>query len=127
MNLYTWNVEFAKAREGTVKENGKHKVYKCPAGYLTAGWGHNLEAHGIEDDIAEMWLIKDLCNSQNELIRNISYWEELDDVRQSVLVDMNFNMGWGTLSKFKRFFAALERALFLLTLRQSCEAFYHFA
>ncbi len=110
MVVNMWNVDFAKVREGTVKENGKHKVYKCPAGYLTAGWGHNLEAHGIEDEIAQKWLVDDLCNAKKELIDNLSFWETLNDARQSVLIDMNFNMGWGTLSKFKRFFAALERA-----------------
>jgi len=103
-----WNKEFAKVREGTVRhENGKHKVYECPAGYLTAGWGHNLEAHGVEDSIAEQWLRADLQAAQDELARNVDCWDSLNNARKCVLIDMNFNMGYGTLSKFKRFFSAL--------------------
>ncbi len=110
MNIdLNWNKDFAKDREGTVKhENGAHKVYTCPAGYLTAGWGHNLDAHGVENAIAENWLRSDLMAAQNECAKNVKAWDKLNAPRKSVLIDMNFNMGWSTLSKFKNFLAALD-------------------
>ena len=105
----SWNKEFAKVREGEVRhENGNHKVYECPAGYLTAGWGHNLEAHGIDDPTAERWLNDDLMAAQRECETKVSAWDKLNAPRKSVLVDMLFNMGWPTLSKFKKFLAALD-------------------
>jgi lysozyme len=45
--------------------------------------------------------------SQDELARNVDCWDSLNIARKCVLIDMNFNMGYGTLSKFKRFFSAL--------------------
>jgi len=104
-----WNKEFAKEREGTVlHDNGNHKVYKCPAGYLTAGWGHNLDAHGVLNATAEEWLRQDLAAAQREVSKNVDAWDKLNAPRKSVLIDMVFNMGWPTLSKFKKFLAALD-------------------
>lgn len=105
----SWNKEFAKVREGTVPhDNGNHKVYKCPAGYLTAGWGHNLDAHGIDDATASLWLHDDLMKAQKEAADKVKAWDKLSIARKSVVIDMLFNMGWPTLSKFKKFLAALE-------------------
>lgn len=105
----SWNKEFAKVREGEVRhDNGNHKVYKCPAGYLTAGWGHNLDAHGIDDSTAERWLNDDLMKAQRECEEKIAAWDKLNAARKSVLIDMLFNMGWPTLYKFKNFLAALD-------------------
>jgi lysozyme len=104
----SWNKQFAKTREGEVRHpNGNHKAYKCPAGYLTAGWGHNIEAHGVEDHVAEHWLETDLQTARFECEVNIKAWDDLNEARECVLIDMCFNMGWPTLSKFKNFQAAL--------------------
>ena len=105
----SWNKEFAKEREGTVlHDNGNHKVYECPAGYLTAGWGHNLDSHGVLNTTAEEWLRQDLAAAQSEVSKNVDAWDKLNAPRKSVLIDMVFNMGWPTLSKFKKFLAALD-------------------
>ena len=109
MNL-NQNIEFAKLAEGEVRlQNGNHKLYKCPAGYQTIGYGYNIEANGISENTAEMLLRRCLGDSVIILEANVSVWSSLSDTRKSILVDMCFNMGWPTLSKFKKMFAALER------------------
>ena len=108
MNLNK-NIEFAKLAEGEVRlQNGNHKLYKCP-GYQTIGYGYNIEANGISENTAEMLLRRCLGDSVIILEANVSVWSSLSDTRKSILVDMCFNMGWPTLSKFKKMFAALER------------------
>ena len=104
-----WNKEFAKEREGTVKlDNGNHKLYKCPADHWTIGYGHNLEAHGLPDSMANELLRTMLMQTQLECQKNVKGWEKLSAPRKSVVIDMCFNMGWSTLKKFKKFLAALN-------------------
>ena len=104
-----WNKEFAKVREGEVRlDNGNHKLYKCPADHLTIGYGHNLEAHGLPESMAVELLNMVITKAQKEVQDNVSAWDKLNAPRKSVLIDMCFNMGWPTLSKFKNFQAALD-------------------
>ena len=104
------NIEFAKLAEGTKRlHNGNHKPYPCPAGFMTIGYGRNIQANGISENEAERMLMNDLTGCVALLERNVNFWERHNDCRQSVLIDMCFNMGWGKLSGFKKMFAALER------------------
>lgn len=104
-----WNKEFAKVREGEVRlPNDNHKLYKCPADHWTIGYGHNLEAHGLPESMAVELLNMQLTVSQKEAAEKVKAWDKLNAARKSVVVDMLFNMGWSTLSKFKKFLAALE-------------------
>ena len=82
--------------------------YTCPTGHLTIGYGHNLE-NGISPQAAAFILREDLQNAQNEVQKQWSWWEHLDEVRQFVLVDMCFNMGLGKLRTFKKFLAAMGK------------------
>jgi lysozyme len=108
MNLSN-NIDFAKKAEGTKRlHNGNHAMYECPAGYWTIGYGRNIQNNGISENEAERMLHNDLGNSLRVLEANVSCWSELDSVRKGVLIDMCFNMGWGTFSKFKKMLAALE-------------------
>ena len=84
------------------------KPYTCPAGHLTVGYGHNLE-NGIPIHIAEELLRADISCAQTEVGGNFPWADELDEVRQFVLVDMCFNMGLAKLLTFKKFLAALAK------------------
>ncbi|WP_163372863.1 glycoside hydrolase family protein [Endozoicomonas acroporae] len=84
------------------------KPYRCTAGKLTIGYGHNLDDNGITEDQAERMLIEDVANVEKELVRNIPWFAELDIVRQSILIDMAFNLGWPRLSKFKKTLAYIK-------------------
>ena len=109
----SWNKEFAIVREGEKKlHNGNHELYECPAGYWTVGHGYNIQANGLPDDIAKDLLRRNLDKSQDMVKVKIRNWNELSFARRSVLIDMCFNMGISTLSKFKKFFAAIEASDF---------------
>ena len=110
MNIdLNWNKDFAVEREGVVlMKNGNHKLYECPAGHMTIGHGHNLEAHGLPPRMATELLNMQLAEVKKECSEKVKGWESLNSARTSVLIDMNFNMGWTTLSKFKKFLSAVE-------------------
>mgnify|MGYP001033127608 CR=1 FL=1 len=82
--------------------------YRCPSGYLTIGYGRNLEAKGITLDEAELLLNNDVNSTIESLIQALDFFIFLPAPAQEVLVDMAFNMGLGGLLKFKKFLEALR-------------------
>lgn len=82
------------------------KPYKCPAGHLTIGYGHNLE-NGITLEMAEQLLRADMAFARMDVGAHIPWSGKLSEARQYVLVDMCFNMGINTLLTFKKFLGAL--------------------
>ncbi len=109
MNLSN-NIDFAKKAEGTKRlHNGNHAPYQCPAGYTTIGYGRNIQTNGISENEAERMLMNDLAGSVALLEKHVPSWENHNEARQAVLIDMCFNMGWPTLSRFKNMLAALDK------------------
>ena len=88
------------------------KPYKCPAGHITIGYGHNLEANGITLEMAEEMLKTDLAYARMEVGAKIPYSAKLNESRQYVLVDMCFNMGIARLLTFKKMLAALKEGYY---------------
>ena len=82
--------------------------YLCSTGHMTIGYGHNLE-NGISQEAAEFILQQDMTAAQTAVSRQFVGWNQLNEVRQFVLVDMCFNMGIGKLCGFKKMLAALKR------------------
>lgn len=89
-------------------EGCKDMPYKDTMGIETIGIGHNMEANPLpagmtppltQDQITQLFQ-QDLAHVMNELKAGIAWFENLDEVRQAVLIDMTFNMGWGELRKF---------------------------
>ena len=84
----------------------------CPTGHMTIGYGHNLDAHPIDDTLARIkgwdahWkttgitekqastlLEDDLEKVVHQLRTHVPVFTNLDSVRQAVLLDMAFNLG----------------------------------
>ena len=97
-------VERVKKHEGF-----SSKLYKCPAGKWTIGYGRNLEDCGIAEQEAETLLMNDLARSALELYTNFPWAARLDKVRSGVLVEMVFNMGIGRFKGFKKMLAACQK------------------
>ena len=91
-----------------VHEGVRDKVYLDTEGIETIGVGRNLRDRGLFDDEIDLMLKNDIVKFEQEVEDNFPWWKELDDVRQRVLVDMAFNMGIGSLSKFKNTLAQIE-------------------
>lgn len=102
-----------KRDEGTKRDaDGNHVAYRCAAGALTIGYGHNLDANpvpGIGDTLtenqAERLLEADVYAVQTSLEASIPWAHTLSPVRYAVLVNMAFNLGVGGLMGFKSMLA----------------------
>lgn len=109
-------IEQLKRHEGL-----KLKPYKCPAGFLTVGYGHNIDAlglpkwldrdavmkYGITAGQAERLLIEDLVPFVLQC-HKIPVFHGLNEARQGVLINMCFNLGYEGLMKFEGMLAHLE-------------------
>jgi lysozyme len=83
--------------------------YKCPAGKLTIGYGHNIEDNGITEEIAVKLLDNDLMAAEREVRAKFSSFNKLNEARQFVLVDLCFNIGINRFLTFKKMLAALAK------------------
>lgn len=82
--------------------------YKCTADKLTIGIGRNLEDVGISEQEAETMLLNDIEVAKEQLIRKFPWTEELDEVRFAALINFTFNVGIGTVAKFKNAMGQLK-------------------
>ena len=103
-------------KELIMKHEGlRLKPYKCTAGKLTIGYGRNLEAKGISDLEAKIMLDRDLLEAEADA-KNYAgkYWATLNEVRQAVIIDMSFAMGYKGLLAWKGFYRALMKGDYML-------------
>ena len=117
-------------------EGFRSKVYKCPAGFDTIGYGRNIEANplsegekaqlnadgSVSEAVAKEWLREYLEKCYKELDKSFSWFSKMDCVRKAALVDFNYNVGLGTLKTFKntlRFFEAGNYKQAAANMRQS--------
>jgi lysozyme len=82
-------------------------MYKCPAGKYTIGYGHNLDNNKITVRVADLMFDDDYDDAIKSCSK-MGFWNDLDAVRQYVLVDMCFNLGIERLSKFTKMLEALN-------------------
>ncbi|HRK98471.1 MAG TPA: lysozyme [Alphaproteobacteria bacterium] len=78
------------------------KVYICPAGYPTIGYGHVVKPHedfsaGIDEAQAEELLRQDAVIAERAVLRLISV--PLTDGQFDALVSFTYNLGGGALQR----------------------------
>lgn len=83
------------------------KPYRDTEGYITIGVGRCLDTKGITKDEAIYLLNNDVQEVIKKLSRNQTFLN-LDDIRQSVLINMAFNLGHNGLLKFRNMWDAIE-------------------
>jgi lysozyme len=90
-------------------EDVRRNMYLDSKGIPTIGIGHNMRAEPLPNG----W-VQPLTDAQITILfqndlqtkaiapldRSCPWWSAMDDVRQRVIANMCFNMGWGTLSTF---------------------------
>jgi len=90
-----------------VDEGFKAKVYTCSAGKLTVGYGWNLEDSNMPEHIASQLLDYGIEQAA-QACQKFEWFSALSDVRQEVIVNMVYNLGYTGVSKFKNMIAAIE-------------------
>ncbi len=84
------------------------KPYRCTAEKLTIGYGRNLDDVGISEEEAEMLLENDIVKCERQVKKSLPWTVNLDQARQSVLINMCFNLGIEGLLKFKNTLKLVE-------------------
>lgn len=90
-------------------ENYKQFPYVDTTGHLTIGIGRNLTDRGISLNEALFLLDQDALYFSSKLAQILSFWDELNEARQIVLVNMCFNLGVQGLLGFKDMLEALSK------------------
>ena len=92
------------------EEGFRSHPYRCTEGYLTVGYGTNLDA-GLNREEAALLLRYRLDRAAEEVARALPWSARLDEVRRSVLVAMTYQLKGGIagLLKFKGTLAAVAR------------------
>ena len=93
------------------EEGYKGHCYICTAGAHTVGYGRNIDANGgigISEDEANYLLENDIKRTIKECQR-WTWFDELNPSRQSVVVQLCFQLGAPRLSQFKLMLAALSQ------------------
>lgn len=119
--------EQLKRHEGSKRDKvGRHVAYRCPAGALTIGWGHNLDANPIPDNwfsdgqkpkvgsvitnaTAEDILKRDVADCAKRLDCHMYWWRQMCAPRQAVLLNMCFNLGYVKFRGFSKMLDATRR------------------
>ena len=91
----------------TLHEGVRLKPYRCTAGKLTIGIGRNLDDVGITQDEAMLMLRTDIARALSGVRTELPWFEQLDNIRQRVLVDMAFNLGIDGLLAFRQTLSAI--------------------
>jgi len=91
-----------------VDEGFRSKPYRDTVGKLTIGIGRNLDDVGISKEEAMFLLRNDVAKAKADLIKNLPWVAGLTQARQEALTNMTFNMGIGTLLKFKNSLALIK-------------------
>lgn len=95
------------------------KVYKCPAGFDTIGYGRNIEANPLNSaekaqlkngevskKVALEWLKEELGKCYDRL-EKLSWFRELDNNRAAAITDMVYNLGYSGFMGFKNSIAMI--------------------
>ena len=83
-------------------EGFRSKVYKCTEGYDTIGYGFAIKDLVIDEDIAEMILMRKLDDLMNRIQTKFHWWRSAEDEVKNVVVEMCFQLGIKGFSSFRK-------------------------
>lgn len=91
----------------SIDEGRKPRIYTDTVGKVTGGVGRNLTDNGFSQDEIDLMLSNDIVKATSTARGLVPGFDQLNDVRQEVLVNMAFNMGYSRLSGFRMMLAAV--------------------
>lgn len=97
-------------KEQLIRDEGMRKFpYVDTAGKISIGTGRNLTDVGLSEDEVDFLLQNDIQYVLTTLNRRLPYFQSLDSVRQGVLTNMCFNMGFRGLEGFQNMLTAFAK------------------
>ena len=82
-------------------EGFRSRPYKCSQGHLTVGYGAAIKDLELDEDIAEMILIRQIDKRTKQIIKKFPWWKSAEDDVKDVVVEMVFQIGLSGFSNFK--------------------------
>lgn len=99
-------LDLLKKHEGTGPiVDGRLMPYEDSEGYLTIGYGINIDQTGITPTEADYLLQSRASMAEREARQAFDWFNDLDLVRQSAIVNMVYNLG---ITRFKKFRNTIE-------------------
>jgi lysozyme len=96
-------------------EGLKLKLYQCPAGKISIGYGHNIQDNGLSKTACEFILFEDINEAKKNLygVFTRKFFESLSNSQKIALIDMMFNLGLSRFLTFKKFIQAVKNKDFI--------------
>ena len=96
-----------------IKQIKKHEVfrstvYECTEGYDTIGYGFAIKDLKLDEDIAELILIRKLANLQERIASRFGWFYNAPEEVKDVVTNMCYQMGISGFSKFKKTIYLIE-------------------
>lgn len=95
-------------RSLVLHEGRKERIYLDTVGKLTGGIGYNFSDRDLPDWFIDRAYDEDVAYLYAQFSKTFSWFKELNEDRQIVLIDMSF-MGFKHFLSFKKMIAALEK------------------
>lgn len=106
LNKDSWGLakQLIKKHEGL-----RLKPYKDSLGYLTIGYGRCLDKNPLKQHEADYLFESDFNEALRQVKENFKFFNYLTPARQTVLIDMCFNLGINKLKGFVNTLKCIER------------------
>ena len=83
-------------------EGFEPRVYKCTQGYDTIGYGFTIKDLYLEEDIAELILMRKIQKLLERIIVAFPWFEDSEEEAKFVVTNMCYQLGLRGFSKFKK-------------------------
>lgn len=95
-----------------IDEDRRKRIYTDTVGKISGGIGRNLTDRGFSDDEIDLMYANDIKIAEKDARSLVPGFDHLNDVRQEVIMNMSFNLGYSRLAAFKKFLAAVNSSDF---------------
>ena len=89
-------------------EGFKSRVYKCTEGYYTIGYGFAIKDLEMDEDIADLILMRKIDKLQQRIMTNLEWWADSPTEIKDVVTNMCYQLGLSGFLKFKKTIYLLE-------------------
>lgn len=106
-----------KLKEMLIRQEGEvNHAYEDSEGWLTIGVGRLIDERKggkISHDEAMYLLNNDIKKVIGQCDRAFDWYDELDEARKIVIINMVFNMGLGNFKNFKKTISFIEQGIYI--------------